>query len=622
MTQTIDHTTNSAGCSPCTPEAHQRAAFDTTETTQDQEGKSTMHTATYSPDDNKLRLYPAHRLGADEYARVKGAGFKWAPRQELFVAPMWTPEREDVLMEFCGEIGDEDKSLVERAEERADRFEDYSTNRQQDADAAHRAVSAITDHIPLGQPILIGHHSERRARKDAERIENGMRKAVKLWETSKYWQQRAAGALHHAKYKEMPSVRARRIKGLEADKRKAERNKAQAEKFLNAYRDPEARTATLKDGRGLVSALLATYEGGLSFENQRRFERGELGFEEALKMATGAKERIIAHAMRWIAHYDNRLTYERAMLAESGGTVSDQIKPEVGGAVRCLWSPRGGWAYIKKVNKVTITILHCWNEGGRIFRHNEPLDKLRAVMSKAQVDEAREKGLLNEIDERGFYLSEPAEPKPEAPQPPKQESETDARFKALREAAREGVQIVSAPQLFPTPAALASRMVQLARPQIGQRVLEPSAGTGRLLEALPGVLPAGFGAPRQTCADVVAVELNLGLANALKSGGLAQTVLQADFLECSIEELGRFDVVLMNPPFENAADIKHIKHAFSMLKPGGRLVAICANGPRQAAELRGLVDSTGGTWEDLPAGTFAAEGTGVNTTLLVLNSPA
>jgi hypothetical protein len=38
---------------------------------------------------------------------------------------MWTPEREDLLIELCGEIADEDTSLVERAEERADRFVDY-----------------------------------------------------------------------------------------------------------------------------------------------------------------------------------------------------------------------------------------------------------------------------------------------------------------------------------------------------------------------------------------------------------------------------------------------------------------------------------------------------------------
>jgi hypothetical protein len=56
---------------------------------------------------------------------VRGAGFTYAPKQELFGAPMWTPEDEDLLIELCGEIDDEDTGLVERAEERADRFVDY-----------------------------------------------------------------------------------------------------------------------------------------------------------------------------------------------------------------------------------------------------------------------------------------------------------------------------------------------------------------------------------------------------------------------------------------------------------------------------------------------------------------
>lgn len=79
-------------------------------------------TATYSPEDNKLRLYSSTRLDAETYSRVKAAGFSWAPRQQLFVAPMWTPQRADLLIILCGEIGDEDKSLAERATERAERF--------------------------------------------------------------------------------------------------------------------------------------------------------------------------------------------------------------------------------------------------------------------------------------------------------------------------------------------------------------------------------------------------------------------------------------------------------------------------------------------------------------------
>ena len=109
------------------------------------------YTATYSPDDNKIRLYAATRLSAEDYARLKAAGFRWAPKQDLFVAPMWTPGREDVLLELAGEIGDEDTSLVDRASERAERFEDYQGKRLHDAERAHAAVATLADGIPLGQ---------------------------------------------------------------------------------------------------------------------------------------------------------------------------------------------------------------------------------------------------------------------------------------------------------------------------------------------------------------------------------------------------------------------------------------------------------------------------------------
>ena len=43
----------------------------------------------------------------------------------------------------------------------------------------------------------------------------------------------------------------------------------------------------------------------------------------------------------------------------------------------------------------------------------------------------------------------------------------------------------------------------------------------------------------------------------------------------------------------------------------GGLVALCANGPRQRASLRPMVEARGGEWEDLPADTFKEEGTAV-----------
>lgn len=88
-----------------------------------------MYRATYSPDDNKLRLYAVSRLDQETYKKVHDAGFRWAPKQALFVAPAWTPGREDVLLSLAGEIEDEDSTLAERQEARAERFTGYSGKR-------------------------------------------------------------------------------------------------------------------------------------------------------------------------------------------------------------------------------------------------------------------------------------------------------------------------------------------------------------------------------------------------------------------------------------------------------------------------------------------------------------
>ena len=120
----------------------------------------------------------------------------------------------------------------------------------------------------------------------------------------------------------------------------------------------------------------------------------------------------------------------------------------------------------------------------------------------------------------------------------------------------------------------------------------------RFMAALPGIV--AFGHVRQTALQVVAVEVNPALAARLANSGLAGTVRCADFLRCSADagDLGLFDAVLMNPPFGRGADVEHITHALTMLKPGGCLVALCANGPRQNASLRPLVEAGGGRWED------------------------
>ena len=679
----------------------------------------TTYSATYSPEDNKLRLCASDRLDADLYARVRAAGFIWAAKQGIFVAPMWTPARADLLIELCGDIGDEDTSLVERAEERAERFDGYRDNRQADAERARGAVARLADNIPLGQPILVGHHSERHARKDAARIENGMRKAVQLWDTAEYWQQRAAAALRNAEYKERPDVRARRIKTIEADKRRQVKALNEAERKLRLWNLIETpnKFKRLSDGATLTTieeaAQVAADHAGfdvLDAEKGTYWSASDVLRPDGeryqacpaytpLQLLARARTlfpKSIAHCQRWIAHYDHRLAYERAMIADAGGLVAERHHIEVGGRVLV----RGEWVTVLKVNKVAGKINSLSTNRRYVSKISmEKVDDyqaptaaqaetVKAAVKKPSVYNYPGEGFIQvtqaqwndtstryrgtrevhadkrherhaarmmigcfanpketDANKRHAYVfvfitdakrkdppklaaghvpdTQPAIPAPTraAPFPTANAAVAGeaggATFEALREQLKAGVQVVSVAQLFPTPYELATRMVELARLPMGARVLEPSAGTGAILQALPGVMP--FAGNRQTACEVVAFEINATLAQGLKQSGLAQTVICADFLQCAaVAE--KFDAVLMNPPFANAEDIKHITHALTMLKPGGRLVAICANGPRQQAVLGPLVAAQGGTWEDLPAGTFQVSGTGVNAALLTLTA--
>jgi len=600
--------------------------------------------ATYDPADNKIRVRTsALRFDRETYARLRTAGFIWAPKQDLMVAPKWTPEREDLAIELAGELGDEDTSLVDRAEERADRFEGYSERREADAKGAEHAANVTAQRFEGGQPILIGHHSQRRAEKDAERIKSGLRKAAKMWETSAYWIDRAAGAIRHAKYKERPDVRARRIKTLEAEKRGIERDASKAKTAIKLWGD----CLTLKKKSGdaatpMEGALFAAERvGGVSrcytlaeyprqppasqYEGQvsmwSALTDGVVTPEQAQALAIPVWERSAARAARWLAHLENRLAYERAMMADAGGIATDRKTPEKGGAIRCLFSPGHGrgWSTIQKVNKVSVTILDSWGNGGRSFTRTIPFDDVRAIMSAAEVEAARAAGTLAADHEGlGFYLTDAPAPAPRTPTPPNVARERAAE---LKQAAKAGVKVVSAPQLFPTPHELAARMVREAEIQPGDRVLEPSAGTGNLLRAIADyerILDRAGPA-----AHVVAVEISQPLAVALPKH-LCAHVAAVDFLSLPVNDptLGEFDRIVMNPPFVNASDVAHIRHAFQFLRPGGRLVALCADGPKQRETLKPWAEELGGTYESLPPGTFKEQGTSVNVALIVVDAPA
>lgn len=235
---------------------------------------------------------------------------------------------------------------------------------------------------------------------------------------------------------------------------------------------------------------------------------------------------------------------------------------------------------------------------------------------------------------------------------------------------------------FPTPEVVADEMVAVAGIEPGMRVLEPSAGMGHIAERIraAGFEPdvgeigtdkrelleakgfnlvardfmefddASHEARGFTFGDVFrAPDGTLGVLRG--SGGMGSERVGLDPLDengepdarrsrwenfhdlAPVEKRGigsGYDRILMNPPFSDGRDIQHVRHAYGLLKPGGRLVAVMGesaftNQNKRATEFREWLESVGGTDEKLPEGTFLDPSlpvnTGANARMVVIDKP-
>lgn len=374
--------------------AAQAEADGETETDDQAEEFDNPHgiTATYSPEDNKLRLYAASRLPRDLYDQVRAAGYQWAPKQGLFVAPRWTPAREDFALRLAGEIGDEDYSPTERAADRAERFEGYQDKRTAEA-------TGHADRFDAG-PAAFGHQNQARAERQARRHDRHRGRAVSQWSKAEYWATRTAGVIRHAIYKSSARVRRGRILTLEAEERKERKGQEeyaarfagwekvytlegaeQAGRYVETRDDAGRLTGQGFDPESVTPALrlaynLANYGGGYGEYTHPRTGRKSslysLLTDKADPLTPAEAAGLWLHgrrnptdpssqANRWADHYRNRLEYERAMLAAEGGS-ADAAEMEPGGWIKAanrigsvFTDVPGGWMQVHAVTKSPAT---------------------------------------------------------------------------------------------------------------------------------------------------------------------------------------------------------------------------------------------------------------------------
>lgn len=537
-----------------------------------------------------------HENGTLVYGTSKGDGtaeilranrFRWFPSIKLWGVPQsrdhlakrWQIQAAAESLRKAGftvavEIDDTPRDVAEVKADRADRldarFDRLSAKaerNQREGDARWARATEIVD-ARNGQPRLAGHHSARRWDADAKRIDQNEQAAKTAYGKAA----RAAAAARVVgdadAYRELPPVIIRRIDKNEAELR-------QTMHYINGTRPAnDWRGAYGPDREPASGEWLESLTARKTFlEHQLEADRAALAAHEANGYVRLTRDTV---------HKGDRVFWGAA------------------------WGDGVGGALVNRTNPKTVTL------DRKSYPRTLPYEQIQRVECP-HTDES-------------VTVNRPRMQRRPRTGPVPQVS--DQALAVLGQQARneEPLTVDASTEFFPTPAAVAERMIEAAELEAHMTVLEPSAGLGAIASKVAPLV-----------AKVDCIELNWKLADRLSRSGVANMTVQCgDFLEVDpvalrqaeaagtyVGQSPAYDRVLMNPPFGRQADIAHVTHALRFVKPGGMVVAIMSAGAefrqdKTAVEFRKLVADSGGWIERLPDDAFAGSGISVRTVMAVI----
>lgn len=460
----------------------------------------------------------------------------------------------------------------ERRQRRAERLQASADRHAHRAEVAGQRAHKMLDVIPAGQPILVGHHSERRHRRDLARIDAAL----------------------HAQHDHTRTADQLRARADEIERQAAHAIYTDDEDALDRLR---ARIATAEARRDRMKAINAEIRRGPGWEGRITPPLSEDERTDLLNLARFGAHRKPGYPPCAFQNLTGNLTRYRQRLARleaSERALAPAVTPapseEVSDRMRMV---------MKDLDEDLREVLAGGTIEGRVVRLARQLTREEYL----RVDKVL-RGLGGRWDRRAKGHIFPFDPTP-----------------LVTQAAEAGryVDRKQTLQLFETPEPVARQMAaSVVLP--GDDVLEPSAGLGRLVAAA-----FEAGARAVTAIDIDAAHCE-HLASRFHPYELV--VLERDFVEYAQQHqagaLRQWDCVLMNPPFANGQDMGHIQAAWALLKPGGRLAAICGEGAffredRQATAFRDWLASHDAALTTLPPGTF--QDTQVASRLIVMEKP-
>jgi hypothetical protein len=297
---------------------------------------------------------------------LKRAGFRWAPSIKAWIvqqsrdreAKTWKIDAAAEGLRAAGfevavsiddtprAFADAEADRAERIADRAERLEDRAGRAAAESEARYAAARQMLDIIPPGQPILVGHHSERRHRRDLERIDNNLRRSVEEERNAKHYQRAAAVAGDYTARRESLPTTLRRIGKLEAEERKTRRDMEPC---------PVSGKRVKPEGQGRTIECRVCWA---------QITLGETVPDHGRRISQATADQRLGELADELAYWRRVVTEQQA----DGAKVWGPDDFQVGGLV----STRFGWRRIVRVNPKSLSL-----ETGYSWTDKLPYDEVR-----------------------------------------------------------------------------------------------------------------------------------------------------------------------------------------------------------------------------------------------------
>jgi hypothetical protein len=323
-------------------------------------------------------------------------GWRWSRHVGIYVrnsrdraADRWTIDRAAEALRAAGYTVDVEvddvtagPSFAEREAERNERAEDrvdrYAGRAARNTAAGHARWERTRDrmsHVPPGQPILVGHHSERGHRRLLDWAHTQDGRAVEELRKGAYWAGRARAAENYRAHREDVGTTRRRLDKLAKERRRI------ADRIENGWE------ATFRSGEQLPDSarLQHTYSDGSRLcrvlptgdrlaSLQADLDRvdDEIGYwEEILERAAANGVHLWSKAD--FAKGDYVIVHDTAVEVMRVNTKSLSIP----------------WAHYWICNGPVVTVAWCQEAhqgGGRMYTDTVPYDKVQGKVTAAELE--------------------------------------------------------------------------------------------------------------------------------------------------------------------------------------------------------------------------------------------